>query len=296
MKKITTMISVLLIAALVLGAFSACGFRLPKIGTITMTDAAESAQTEPATEVTEVPETREVRWSYTLRIETTEDTYYGDDDELYATVSCERPVLELVSDGDADSIPPAAMQAVCDSFNRNFDEIYADLSAETQGKSAEETYREIGFRYAYENEIKVIASRVDGDLVEIELQQYIYCGGAHGGCARVGWHFDLQEGEFFTLSDLTDDDAGLSRAVSDEILRQIDATGAGAYYFDGYEETIRNKEQQEFTLGENAMTVIFGEYEIASYADGIQEFEVSYDTIRGYLNARGERLLFGGSD
>lgn len=290
MKKITTMISVLLIAALVLGAFSACGFRLPKIGTITTTDAAENAQTEPA------PETREVRWSYNLRIETTEDTYYGDDGELFASVSYERPVLELVSDGDAEAVPPAAMQDVCIGFNRKLDEIYADVSAETQGKSAEEMYREMGFRYTYEDEIKVISSRVDGDLVEVELQRYVYSGGAHGGAARWGCHFDLQEAAFFTLADLTDDDAGFARAIADEILRQIDATGAGAYYFDGYEDTVRNKEEQEFTLGENALTVIFGEYEITPYSEGIQEFEISYDTIRSFLNARGERLLFGGSD
>lgn len=294
MKKILTMISGFLIAALLLSALTGCRFLIPAFpqgaDTEEQTDAPPEIGTEAPTEQDDG------EWSYVLKIETIEDEYFGDGGTLFASVSYERPVLELVCDGDADSIPPAAMQAVCDSFNRHYDEIYADLSAETQGKSAEETYREIGFRYTYENEIKVIASRVDGDLVEIELQQYSYCGGAHGGAARWGCHFDLREAAFFTLADLTDDDAGLSRAVSDEILRQIDATGAGEYYFNGYEDTIRNKDAQEFTLGETSLTVIFGEYEIASYADGILEFEIPYDLIRGYLNARGERLLFGGSD
>lgn len=294
MKKILTMISGFLIAALLLSALTGCRFLIPAFPQSADTEEQTDAPTERGTEAPAEPD--EGGWNYVLKIETTGDEYYGDDGERFASVSYERPVLELACDGDPDAIPPAAMQAVCDSFNRNFDEIYAGSSAETYGKSAEEMYREMGFRYTYEDEIKVISSRVDGNLVEVELQRYVYSGGAHGGAARWGCHFDLQEAAFFTLADLTDDDAGLSRAVSDEILRQIDATGAGEYYFNGYEDTIRNKDAQEFTLGETSLTVIFGEYEIASYADGILEFEIPYDLIRGYLNARGERLLFGGSD
>ena len=44
------------------------------------------------------------------------------------------------------------------------------------------------------------------------------------------------------------------------------------------------------------MTVFFGEYEIASYAEGIKMFEIPYDLISGCLNERGARLLFGGRD
>ena len=291
MKKITAPLSAALIAALLMSALTGCRFVIPAFPQGADSESKPGTQTEEHTNApTEAAtEPDEGRWNYVLTIETTEDTYYGDDGTLFATVTYERPVLELA--GDPDAVPPAAMQNVCDIFNRNFDEIYDDSAAETHGKSAEETYREIGFGYTYEDEIRVLRSRVDGDLVEVELQRYIYAGGAHGGSARWGCHFDLREAAFFTLADLTDDDAGLARAIAEEVIRQIDANDAGTSFFDGYEETIRNKEAQEFTLGENALTVIFGEYEITPYSEGIQEFEISYDIIRSFLNARGERLL-----
>ncbi|MBQ6430363.1 MAG: DUF3298 domain-containing protein [Oscillospiraceae bacterium] len=245
-------------------------------------------------------------WSYSLRIEETFEEYTTDGGAVLATGSFERPVLELINDdGATEGTPPAELQRVCNSFNDFFDTIYsipedderyAYCTVAGLGKAAEEWYNAMDadaheYFYAYFYNIEVPVSRLEGDLVEIELMTSVYCGGAHGGSGKAGYHFDLKTGEFFTLADLTDDMAGLGGTLADEILRIIAESGEADYYFSGYEDTVRNYGNYNFSLGSSALTVIFGEYEIGPYAMGIQTFAVSYDVIAPFLNARGERLL-----
>lgn len=306
MKKITMIISLLLIAALVSGVFSACGIRLPAAEPNVATDVITQEQTDPAPSETEAPETREVRWSYNLRIDTTEDAYDSDDGVRLASTTYERPVLELVSDGDAEAVPPEAMQTVCGAFNERFDEFYnvsegddryywssaAGLGATAleQYEAMDEAYR--GDFFAYWYNVSVSSYRLEGDLIEIALEFDSYTGGAHGAHSTEGFHFDLQEGAFFELSDLTDAPDGLAGALADEISLQIVTSDEADEYFPGYGTTIKNYGDYKFMLGDDSLTVIFGEYEIAPYAMGPREFVISYDKISRFLNEKGARLLF----
>lgn len=267
--------------------------------TTAIPDNGETAGAE-----TDAPETEEGRWSFELQFDTATEEYSYDDGTVLATGEYERPVLIAVCDKDALPMP-ADVQAVCDSFNEFFETIYsvpegsdndyycsaAEL-AEAARQSIEAGARESGqYFFPYYHNIAVPYARIAGDLVEVELEISAYAGGAHPGSSRVGYHFDLQTGEFFKLSDLTDDPAGLAAAVSDEIVRQIADSGEADYYFSGYEDTIRNRGDYNFTIGEDGLTFIFGEYEIGSYAMGILEFAVTNDVIAPYLNERGDRIL-----
>ncbi len=247
----------------------------------------------------------EANWRYDLISETSEEEYTHDDGTVLATGTYERPLLGLACDKVTTEATPAEMQRVCDSFNRFFDTIYNVpedddryyyCSAAGLGEMAKEWYdtmsedsRQYFSPYFYD--ITLPICRIDGDLAEVQLGFSTYTGGAHGGSGLTGYHFDLQTGEFFGLADLTDDPEGLAAAVSDEIIRQIADSGEAEYYFGGYEETIRNRGDYNFTIGEDGLTFIFGEYEIGSYAMGILEFTVSYDVIAPLLNERGVRLL-----
>ena len=243
------------------------------------------------------PDSADVNWSYELRVETTEDTYDSDDGVRLATVSFERPVLEPVCDGDASGAEaPEKMRAVCEKFNKEFDELYRDTSAEQLGEGAKKQYeatREENRQYfgGHTYDVSVKSSRIEGDLVEVTIGIYGFAGGAHGGSSRRGYHFDLQNGEFFKLADITDDYDGLALEIYNEIIRQIDESGETDDYFPGFWETISDRDDYAFSLGDDSLTVFFGEYEIAPYAKGICEFEISYGEVCRFLNERGERLL-----
>ena len=303
MKKWITFFALVLIAALVLGLFAACGGDAQEPA---KKDDETSAQQKTDAETEEEPswetvpdetepdetEPEDLNWSYCLEVDTASDDYYSEDGTLLVSASCECPVLMLSCDGDADSIPPAAMQNVCDSFNETMNEVCFSGAAEIAEMAEEDYENNSEYFRAYEYSIAVTDSRIEGDLVEVTLQTYSYWGGAHGGSALAGYHFDLPEGAFFTLADLTDDTAGLNGAIAEEIIRQIDESGRGDSLFDGYEDSIRNYSEYNFSIGNSAVSVIFGEYEIASYAEGILTFDVPFDVIGAFLNERGARLLF----
>ena len=214
-----------------------------------------------------------------------------------ASVSIERPVLELACDGNfGGAAAPREMQEICDSFNELFEELYPDSAVDEVCDRALEFYegasKEIQSSFpAFEESVAVKDPRIEGDLVELVIDRYGYWGGAHGGGSRTGYHFDLQSGLFFDLTYVTDDIAGLNEAIADEILSQIYDRNESDRYFSGYGETIRDYGDYNVALGNDSLTVIFGEYEILPYAAGIPEFEISYGVVSRYLNEDGERLL-----
>ena len=288
------------LALIVATALFGCGkgnlsptFTLPAQDEETSHDAEESAdirtetQTEPA----------EINWSYSLVTETLEREYDSDEGVHLASVSCERPVLELVSDADsAGAKPPKDMQNICDVFNEKFESLYSESFVENTCDSAKKLYDEIGeenrsYFNAFKDTVTVKDPRIEGDLVELVIEHYGYWGGVHGGASRTGYHFDLMSGSFFDLSYVTDDISGMNEAIGNEIFSQISEKGEQDHYNPGYYDTIRNYTNFNFALGDDSLTVIFGEYEIAAYAAGMPEFEVSYGEISRYLNEDGERLL-----
>lgn len=118
-----------------------------------------------------------------------------------------------------------------------------------------------------------------------------YWGGAHGGASVRSLHFDLAAGEFVTLNDLSDDPATLRAAIAENIIAQIRGGEATDGYFEGWEDTIRAKDDYNADFSGNVMTVTFEQYEIAPYAAGMPEFTISYEALAPHLNARGTHLL-----
>lgn len=286
-------ISCVLVLALALSLFG-CAKKPAAQQTLAPTEPASEAKSDtPAAQ----PEQSGAVWNYSLTTETTSGEFKNDDGVLLATTSCDRPVLSLSCEGAAENeTPPEAMQKVCDSFNSGIAGLVSISSVEELAESAQMQYDEMDAEYreyfnGYSEEASVVSSRVEGSLVEVLMENYGYWGGAHGGLNLYGIHFDLETGEFFTLSDLTDDFEGLSRAVSDEVIWQIDANEEHEYYFDDYEDTVRMVENTVFSLGEDNLMMIYNQYDIAPYVMGTLEFDVGYDKLCRYLNERGERLL-----
>ena len=292
MKKI--LVSILLISMMSCALFGCVNISVD----ITTTSSDETEETIRETETeTEAPEP-EITWSYNIKIETSGDEYSTDDGVRLLTVSYERPSLEIVCDGDAKgATPPGEMQRICDAFNERFKEISvnSDHVAELfeQAKYQNEMMSKgSGFSFIeYTEETTVRDHRIDGDLADVVIHKYGYYGGVHGGSSRIGYHFDLKNGVFFDLNDVTDDLDNLKKAISNEINTQIYSMDIDYLEPRDFTSVVGDTGSYDFAAGDDSLTVIFNEYEIAPYAYGIIEFEIPYSVISRYFNGDGERLL-----
>ncbi len=246
-----------------------------------------------------LPEAPKLTWHYELTTKKTEGEAKNDEGVVLATNSYELPVLIAVCDDKASGRqPPAEVQKILDAFN---DEI-ADyqqtvLTAATDiAVGAQEQYSETSEEYrqyfvSYYEDTEVIGSRIAGDLAEVCMMECGYWGGAHGAEYIRNLHFDLTEGKFVELNDLTDASARLRAEIAEDIIEEIYDRGEEDWYFDDFAQSIRESETYNVSFEEDGLIVIFGEYEIAPYASGMPEFSIPYEKISRFLNASGQRLL-----
>ena len=263
---------------------------------VSESDAAAEAPTDAAPAAEE--------WNYVLTTHSESGECKSDEDVLLATVSYELPVLQLTNASGEVFGGETAERGVtqrqldaCRAFNARMEAYRAELvSAEKLGQEALAQYNEMSEELrktfpAYMQSCELSGSRQNGDLLDVVLLDYGYWGGAHGGSALVDLHFDLAEGTFFTLRDLSDEPEKLLEEIRRDVLRSIWESGEEDWYFDDYSETVSAKDDFTFTLDETGITVYFSEYEIAPYAAGMPEFLIPYANISRFLNERGQRLL-----
>lgn len=257
-------------------------------------DAAPENGTENPPEAAPEPE---LTWHYELREQAAPDKFVGEGGVLLATIDCNYPELIAVSDGATDAPVPQEIQTVLDAFNSGvWQYILSVPTAAELGKTALEQYNETDPAYrdsfaSYFSGTEIVSSRISGSLAEAQLLASEYWGGAHGSSRFVNFHFDTETGTFFELADLTDTPDKLHEFIAREVVNSVYESGESEWYFDGFDQTVAAREAYNVSFGGDGISVIFDEYEIAPYAAGLPEFEITYDKLSRFLNERGQRLL-----
>ena len=296
--KRTTVIATILAILLVLAGCAAEEQTRPAAADGTAAERTEEErQTPAAVEPEPEPEPEpEAAWHYEVKTENVKDKY-EDGGVVLAKTDNDYPVLELVCDGGDGKQPPEEMQTVADAFNRGSWGYMLELdSAYELGVSALEQYNGTDAAYRqyfspYSDITEICSTYEHGELLDVQIFHSVYWGGAHGAEDFRNFHFDLKTGEFFELSDLTDTPEKLRSAIAGDIIDGIFERGEERAYFDGFAQTIKEREEYNVSFGEDGISVIFSEYEIAPYASGMPEFSVPYEKIARFLNERGRRLL-----
>lgn len=147
-----------------------------------------------------------------------------------------------------------------------------------------EEYEEYGadaFLGPYTYQADMFICRGDSAVLSVGMIGYVYQGGVHGTTWFDSVNFDAQTGEEISLEAVIPDMNGLSEIIAQEILEKYpDIT----YWTDTLEETIQDyvlpAEEDSFyeltwTLGYDGVTFYFGNYDIGSYADGLQVVTVT---------------------
>ncbi len=133
-------------------------------------------------------------------------------------------------------------------------------------------------------------------LLCIVMESYNFTGGVHGYSGKTAVIFDLATGKVMTPGELVSDFSGMTNAVTQEILRQIQNGDLAAQYgmdayFDDYKETVNDWMERAVSFDDTGMNVVFAVYDITPYAHGEQSFHISYDILSPYLNATGHGML-----
>ena len=139
-------------------------------------------------------------------------------------------------------------------------------------KDAKDTSEDIKPNIPYELMARYILSNND-NILSFYIDYYQFSGGAHGITTRNTYNIDTKTGNKLTLKDLFKEGFDYKNYINEEIRKQINKHPE--YYFTGKEGFNGIKEDQSFYIKDNKLIIHFPYYEIAPYATGMPEFEIT---------------------
>lgn len=288
MKKYCSLILTLCFAA----ALAGCG--------ITTLPTPEDPEPPAAADPEEI--------TYEVTTDPHEETVHAEDGTLLMTVSFQLPHLQAYADGTLIETPatPAQEEAMArvNTFNENFNqwrESGDTAQSMEDAKSLYQSFPDAFSNTSYCEEFTYTAYRT-GSLISIAADYYSYLGGAHPNDVYFSWNFDLDSSTFLTIPELATDPQAFTLAVADMIEVQAgerfasepeyEGLSISDIYWDNYRETIEKwGSDYAASFDADGLTVIFSAYELASYANGPQEFHIPYAALDSYWSDSGRTVL-----
>lgn len=288
MKKYCSLILTLCLAA----ALAGCG--------ITTLPTPEDPELPAAADPEEI--------TYEVTTDPHEETVHAEDGTLLMTVSFQLPHLQAYADGTLIETPatPAQEEAMArvNTFNENFNqwrESGDTAQSMEDAKSLYQSFPDAFSNTSYCEEFTYMAYRT-GSLISIAADYYSYLGGAHPNDVYFSWNFDLDSSTFLTIPELATDPQAFTLAVADMIEVQAgerfasepeyEGLSISDIYWDNYRETIEKwGSDYAASFDADGLTVIFSAYELASYANGPQEFHIPYAALDSYWSDSGRAVL-----
>ena len=138
--------------------------------------------------------------------------------------------------------------------------------------------------HEYEAEVSIEETYRSEEFATVALSQYKYTGGAHGNGSLSYINFDIGTGEIITNDNLIIDKEGLTLIAEKQLRKDYKiAEGEGlnsaVFWFEN--DTFYLSDDIGFEKGK--MVIHYNQYEIASYADGPIDIELSLDAVAPYL-------------
>ena len=288
MKKYCSLILTLCLAA----ALAGCG--------ITTLPTPEDPEPPAAADPEEI--------TYEVTTDPHEETVHAEDGTLLMTVSFQLPHLQAYADGTLIETPatPAQEEAMArvNTFNENFNqwrESGDTAQSMEDAKSLYQSFPDAFSNTSYFEEFTYTAYRT-GSLISIAADYYSFLGGAHPNDVYFSWNFDLDSSTFLTIPELATDPQAFTLAVADMIEVQAgerfasepeyEGLSISDIYWDNYRETIEKwGSDYAASFDADGLTVIFSAYELASYANGPQEFHIPYAALDSYWSDSGRAVL-----
>lgn len=128
-----------------------------------------------------------------------------------------------------------------------------------------------------------------GDLLSVLKTGYDYpLGAAHGMPIMELYFADIKTGQFFTLADFFDENKPYLEELSVIVGEEIQKRSADASSMLFPETYMGITEDTKFYIKGDTLVIYFYPYDIAAYAAGFQEFEISFDDIMPLIDTEGD--------
>ncbi|SFP70574.1 protein of unknown function [Oscillibacter sp. PC13] len=243
--------------------------------------------------------------TYTVELQTVENTAEAEDGTLLVHYKFELPVMTAVRKDGSEILQAAneterAALLIVESFNSQFADWLdrGEFSALAAAAEEDRTWQVLnGGEWIGAYELGLTCDLYQtGELISVAAEYYSYTGGAHPNTSLLAWNFDLTTGQFFTPAILAADGQDFLAAVQEEIVRQAnipleDGTVPAAGYWEDYEEIAADWSSYAVSFDETGMKVAFSPYEIACYAAGPQVFSLPYELLLPHLSDHGKVIL-----
>ncbi|WP_102347731.1 RsiV family protein [Bacillus sp. Marseille-P3661] len=107
------------------------------------------------------------------------------------------------------------------------------------------------------------------------INEYVYSGGAHGTPIKIDFTYDIKEEKENSLMDLfkTDDFVHVLTELAKENIQNSDIKDL---LFNDFEQI---RKEQDFYLTDDALVLIFGQYEYTAGAAGSPEFFIEKEHL-----------------
>ena len=176
------------------------------------------------------------------------------------------------------------MQQAVDSFASQYTRDYKQNLAPLYAQDNEDELKRAWYEYNYSIDTETKEGRDDAVVVYLITLDY-YEGGAHGINQQLVMNFDKLSGKQLTLQDVfvPGYEARLTELLLEKLMGLADAKNMEELKAKDYLFSMDMFPSENFILGKDNITFIYNAYEIAPYAMGMTELEVSYDEVSGIL-------------
>ncbi|MEZ4801756.1 MAG: DUF3298 and DUF4163 domain-containing protein [Gelidibacter sp.] len=119
-------------------------------------------------------------------------------------------------------------------------------------------------------------------VISISVSSYLDTGGAHGNSRITFLNFDKKTGILLERKDIIKDIEAFKTLVKPYFEKATaplsdEDSIEDPFYGEGFQLP------ENIGFGENGLILMYNVYEIASYAQGVTEFSIPYDTVKPYL-------------
>lgn len=270
--------SILLCAMfLCLTAMCACGLEEGTESSGGMVSESETEESEniseESTDVTE--ESGEESAFLQVNLQTTYDYDYDFDSIQYAKMIYDT----IVCGGNAEPALASAVEQWNHDLASGLETYFEQLCADARVAYADNPEYFFG---PYETSIRLNVKRADATVLSVEEKFYDFCGGMHGQSGYGGCTWDAKTGEIIELEDVVTDVNRLPEVIADKFREKYPDI---IVFGESLEDILSLYNQPDglyeysWTLEYDGIIFYFGHYELASYADGLQQVKILYNEM-----------------
>lgn len=199
-------------------------------------------------------------------------------------VKGEGPKAKMMNDTISQwllQIKGMSMQQAVDSFvnmrGNNYIRDFKDLYIKDKAENATP-----GGWYQAHYDLKTRTEQNADTIINYIAEQDTYDGGAHGLFVKSVMNFSTQTGRVVTLDDvlLTGYKTRLNEILLDKLMKKTDTKNIDELKEKGYLYSMDMCPSQFYLINANGITFIYNQYEIAPYAVGLTELQLSWDELK----------------